>query len=198
MPGEGPSPRSVSRITLPSPQRGSPAAGATIEPMTPFLPFLLAAGLIAAPASPGPASDETRISLDVKDADVVDVARLLSEVGNFQLVVDPGISCKLTLKLDSVPWPTVLNVALKVCGLGQEEENGIVRVAPVARLAAEQAAQRRLAEEQALNRPLKTTTYKLAYARAQELAPLIKKFLSPRGEVFFDQRTNTLIIRDVE
>lgn len=159
---------------------------------------MLAAGLIAAQPSPGLASDETRISLDVKDADVVDVARLLSEVGNFQLVVDPGISCKLTLKLNAVPWPTVLNVALKVCGLGQEEENGIVRVAPVARLAAEQAAQRRLAEEQALNRPLKTTTYKLAYARAQELAPLIKKFLSPRGEVFFDQRTNTLIIRDVE
>jgi len=163
----------------------------------PALSCLFATVMIAAPASPAP-TEETRISLDVKDADIVDVVRLLSEVGNFQVVVDPGISCKLTLKLNQVPWPTVLNVALKVCGLGQEEENAIVRVAPVARLAAEQAAQRRLAEEQALNRPLKTTTYKLAYARAQELAPLLKRFLSARGEVFFDQRTNTLIIRDVE
>lgn len=166
--------------------------------MTPFLPFILAAGLIAAPPSQAPASDETRISLDVKDADIVDVVRLLSEVGGFQVVVDPGTSCKLTLKLNQVPWPTVLNVALKVCGLGQEEENGIVRVAPVARLAAEHAAQRRLADERALSGPLRTTTYKLAHARAADLAPLIKKFLSPRGEVYFDQRTNTLIIRDVE
>lgn len=166
--------------------------------MTTFIGLLFAAALIAGPASPAQAPVDTRISFDVKDADIVDVVRLLSEVGSFQVVVDPGTSCKLTLKLNQVPWPTVLNVALKVCGLGQEEENAIVRVAPVARLAAEHAAQRRLADERALSGPLKTTTYKLAHGRAADLAPLIKKFLSPRGEVYFDQRTNTLIIRDVD
>jgi type IV pilus assembly protein PilQ len=108
------------------------------------------------------------------------------------------VSCKLTLKLNQVPWPSVLSVGLKVCGLGQDSEGGIVRIAPVARLTAEHAAQRRLEEEKSLSGPLKTTTYRLSYARAQELAPLVKKFLSPRGEVHFDPRTNTLIIRDVE
>lgn len=172
--------------------------------MTPFLAALIAVAAVAAPAPQAaaqaakPASDEARISLDVKDAEITDVARLLADVGNFQLVVDPGVSCKLTLKLNAVPLPTVLNVALKVCGLGQETENDIMRIAPVARLVAEQAAQRKLADEQALNRPLKTTTLRLAHARAAEMAPLLKKFLSPRGEVFYDQRTNTLIIRDIE
>lgn len=142
--------------------------------------------------------DETRISIDVKDAEIVDVVRLLAEVGNFQVVVDPGVTCKLTLKLNSVPWPTVLDVALKVCRLGREEENRIVRVAPVARLAAEEAERRKLAEEKMLNRPLKVTRYRLSYAKAQELAPIIKKFLSPRGDVIFDARTNTLIITDIE
>ena len=40
--------------------------------------------------------------------------------------------------------------------------------------------------------------YRLSYAQAAELAPLIKKFLSPRGEVIFDARTNTLIVTDVD
>jgi type II secretory pathway component HofQ len=40
--------------------------------------------------------------------------------------------------------------------------------------------------------------YRLSYAKAAEMAPLVKKFLSPRGEVIFDARTNTLIVTDIE
>jgi type IV pilus assembly protein PilQ len=143
-------------------------------------------------------SPEARISIDFKDADIVDVVRLLSEVGNFQVVIDPGISCKLTLKLKEVPWDTALDIALRVCSLGSESDNGIVRVAPVAKLTSEHQERRRLAEEQKLNRPLRTVRYTLSYAKAAELAPLLKKFLSPRGDVVFDARTNTLIITDVD
>ena len=171
--------------------------------MTLRLRLLLSVGLatttsasIAAMNPPAPA--ETRVSIDFKDADVVDIVRLMSEVGNFQVVVDPGVACKLTLKLKEVPWDAALDVALRSCGLGHEEESGIVRVAPVARLTEEAAARRRLAEEQRLDRPLRTTRYRLSYAKATELAPLIKKFLSPRGEVVVDPRTNTLIITDIE
>ena len=145
-----------------------------------------------------PTSNEARISIDFKDADIVDVVRLMSEVGQFQVVVDPGVACKLTLKLKEVPWDTALDIALRVCGLGSESDGGIVRVAPVAKLTAEHQAQRQLAEAQKLNRPLRTVRYTLSYARAAELAPLIKKFLSPRGDVVFDARTNTLIITDVD
>jgi|SRR5437899_1054646 len=154
--------------------------------------------LATAAAGKTPAPPETRISLDFKDADILDVVRLMSEVGSFQVVVDPGVACKLTLKLKEVPWDAALDVALRSCGLGHEEESGIVRVAPVARLTEEAAARRRLAEEQRLDRPMRTTRYRLSYAKATELAPLIKKFLSPRGEVVVDPRTNTLIITDIE
>jgi type IV pilus assembly protein PilQ len=151
---------------------------------------------LARASSSAPA--EARISVDFKDADIVDIVRLLSEVGNFQVVIDPGTSCKLTLKLKEVPWDTALDVALRVCSLGSENDNGIVRVANVAKLTAEHQERRRLAEEQKLNRPLRTMRYTLSYARAAELAPLIKKFLSPRGDVVFDARTNTLIVTDVD
>lgn len=157
------------------------------------------ASSVTAPVAEKPSmSTETRISLDFKDADILDVVRLMSEVGSFQVVVDPGVACKLTLKLKEVPWDTALDVALRSCGLGRDEEGGIVRVAPVARLTEEAAARRKLAEEQRLNRPLRTVRYRLSYAKAAELAPLIKKFLSPRGEVVVDPRTNTLIITDIE
>ena len=157
-----------------------------------------ASGLAAAaPPPPTYADGEARISVDVKDADIVDVVRLFAEIGGFQVVVDPGVSCKLTLKLNEVRWTSALDVALKSCGLGRDEENEIVRVAPVARLVAENAAQRKLDEERSLSGPLQMRSYRLSYARAAEMAPIIKKFLSPRGEVIYDSRTNTLIVIDV-
>jgi type IV pilus assembly protein PilQ len=138
------------------------------------------------------------MSVDLKDVAIVDLVRLLAEVGGFQTVIDPGVSCALTLKLKEVPWPRVLDVTLRSCQLGYEEDNGVVRVAPLARLAEESAARRQLAEEKRLSGPLRTTRYRLSYAKARELAPLLKKFLSPRGEVVFDEPTNTLIVTDVD
>jgi type II secretory pathway component HofQ len=38
---------------------------------------------------------------------------------------------------------------------------------------------------------------RLAYAKARELAPVLSKFLSARGSVVFDERTNTLIVTDI-
>ena len=167
--------------------------------MTTLALFVLAGSLAAAaPAAPSPAPAETRISVDFKDADILDIVRLMAELGEFQVVAHPGIACKLTLKLTEVPLDTAFDLALKTCGLGFEESSGIYRVAPRAVLTAEHAEARKLAEERKYNRPLKTRMYRLSYARAAELAPLVKKFLSPRGEVIFDARTNTLIVTDVE
>jgi type IV pilus assembly protein PilQ len=164
------------------------------------LAALALAGSLAVPAaaSPRPAPEETRISVDFKDADILDIVRLMAELGDFQVVAHPGIACKLTLKLKEVPLDTALDLALKTCGLGSEESSGIYRIAPRAVLTAEHAEARKLADEQRYNRPLKTRMYRLSYARAAEMAPLVKKFLSPRGEVIFDARTNTLIVTDIE
>jgi type IV pilus assembly protein PilQ len=160
--------------------------------------FAAAALAAPAPAAARTASDETRISVDFKDADILDIVRLMAELGDFQVVAHPGIACKLTLKLKEVPLETAFDLALKTCGLGSEEASGIRRIATRAVLTAEHAEARKLADEQKYNRPLKTRMYRLSYARAAEMAPLVKKFLSPRGEVIFDARTNTLIVTDIE
>lgn len=159
--------------------------------------LLLILGGLGRAEPPRTADDaEARIAIDVRDADVVDVMRLLAEVGGFQLVVHPGVSCRLTLALEAVRWPTVLDLALKSCGLAQDVDGGVVRVAKVAQLAEEAAQRRRLEEQRRTSAPPQVSYQRLSYARAQELAPIVKRFLSPRGDVVYDTRTNTLIIID--
>jgi type IV pilus assembly protein PilQ len=155
-------------------------------------------GLLLALAIQGAGSgpEEARVSFDVKDAAIQDVVRLLAEVGGFQVVMDPGVSCRLTLKLLEVRWPQVLDAALRSCNLVHEEDGGIVRIAPAARLIEEAEARRRLAVAREAARPRSLFMKRLSYARAEALAPIVKTMLSPRGEVVYDQRTNTLIIID--
>jgi type IV pilus assembly protein PilQ len=155
----------------------------------------LSLSLLLAAATPASADDMV-ISFDVREAAIHDIVRVLAEVGDFQVVMEPGISCQLTLKLHQVPWPTVLEMALKSCHLGKVEELGVIRIASVAHLTEEATAEKRLQEERELTRPRTTTRLRLSYARAEELAPIIRKMLSARGEVIVDKRTNTLIITD--
>jgi type IV pilus assembly protein PilQ len=153
----------------------------------------LLAVLLATPPAP---PEEALVSLDVKEAEIADVVRVLAEVGSFQVVIDPGTACRVTLKLQQVRWAKVLDLALKSCALASEEDGGVVRIATIAKLTADAEAHRALAAAQQESAPLHVTSYRLSYARAQDLAPIIKKMLSPRGEVIYDTRTNTLIIVD--
>ena len=88
--------------------------------------LLLALALLQTP----PANDETVIDIDIKDADVLDVLRLLAEVGEFNLIADPDVSCSFTLKLEAVPWPQVLDIVLRTCRLAEDRiGDNVVRVA---------------------------------------------------------------------
>jgi type IV pilus assembly protein PilQ len=151
---------------------------------------LLLALLLAA------ADGEARISLDLKDAPVEDVMRVLSEVGGFQLVMDHVPPCPLTLKLTDVRWLQALDLSLRACSLDREEEGGIIRVATLSRFLEESAARRRLEEEREKAPRGRLALFRLSYARAQQMAPLLKRLLAPRGDVFYDERTNTMMIID--
>jgi type IV pilus assembly protein PilQ len=47
------------------------------------------------------------IDLDVRDADVHDVMRLLADVGRVNIVVADSVQGKVTLRLKRVPWDQV-------------------------------------------------------------------------------------------
>ena len=156
-----------------------------------MLALVLLAGLAAAPAD-----GEALVALDVKNGAATDVVQVLTELADLQAVLDPDVACRLTLKLNAVSFSRAFESVLRACGLGYEGEGNVVRVAKIARLRQEAADRRLLAEAQRTSLPRGEVRLRLSYARAAEMAPKVKRFLSPRGEVAYDERTNTLILID--
>lgn len=152
--------------------------------------------LLVALALAEPPSGDTRISLTATDADAKAVLTLLAEAGGVQVVFDPDVSCRLTLALKEAPLESALVSVLRACGLGNEQEGNVLRVARTSRLQDEAGQRRALREEQERSRPRELQLQRLSYARAQELAPLLKKLLREGSDVVFDARTNTLLILD--
>lgn len=61
-----------------------------------------------------------RISLSVKNADLVELLRSFAKTGRFDLVLDPSIQGQVTTELHDVPWDQALAVILKSQGLSAE------------------------------------------------------------------------------
>ena len=138
------------------------------------------------------------VSLDFQDADLRAVLRTFSEISGLNLVIDPTVSGSVDVTLKDVPWDQALDLILRANKLGYVIDGTVVRIAPLTVLADEEMQRRKLAEEQALAGTLNVITKPLSYARAEEIRTLItRSALTPRGEVEVDQRTNTLIIRDL-
>lgn len=146
------------------------------------------------------------ISLDFKDADIKDVFRLFHEILGFNIVLDPSVNGKLTIVLDQVPADQALDIILRNNGLDKVFENNVIRVATTLKLAQEAAARRQLMEAKELEQEPMTFARKLSYAKASEVAKLLREsggtgtsggILSKKGNVRFDDRTNTLIITDI-
>jgi type IV pilus assembly protein PilQ len=138
------------------------------------------------------------VSLDFQGADLRAVLRTFSEISSLNIVIDPAVQGTVDVALREVPWDQALDIILRANKLGYLVDGTIVRIAPLAALADEEAQRRKLAEEQALAGELRLLTKTLSYAKADELKDLLtKSALSPRGTVQVDPRTNTLIITDL-
>jgi len=144
-----------------------------------------------------------KISIDLQDAEVEHVLRLISEVGGFNLVLDQEVSGRISLKLDQVPWDQALDLVLLQRDLGMVKQGKIVRIAPIGKLQNEQeriieARKAALEAEQSKQdlAPLQTEYIQINYSTAAQIEPQISKFLSDRGQISHDARTNQLIVSD--
>jgi len=138
------------------------------------------------------------ISLDFKDGDLQDIFRLFADISGLNIVVNPGVSGKVTLKLNEVPWDQALDLILKANGLGYTLEGNVIRIARLSDLQKEEQDRRKLEEEKALAGNLEVWNKTLSYAKATELQETVKKVaLSARGTITLDPRTNTMIITDL-
>ncbi|MBL7179503.1 MAG: type IV pilus secretin PilQ [Desulfobacterales bacterium] len=163
------------------------------------------AGMAAEPTPSGKYTGE-KIALNFYETDIKNVFRILMDVSRKNFAVDKDVSGKVTLTFDKpVPWDQVLDLVLKMNGLGMVYEGDIVRIATLTTL--EQEASRRqamLASDQKLEdqkkalQPLVTEFIPVNYANASaDIKPHIDIIVTEgRGKVSVDARNNQIIITD--
>lgn len=200
-----------------------PPAASTAEGVPPeATPDAMAALDPAAPPAPAPGtkadqlneflrSQNTQrfvgkpINLQLRDADLVDVFRLIGETSGFNIVVGDDVKGHVTLSLSNVPWDQALDMILRTNKLGAERNNNILRIASLENLVQErnQQLQAKLAVE--ASAPRMTRVFQVSYANLTELQKVLVSFGSGPGSasggassamVQADARTNTIIVRD--
>jgi len=139
-----------------------------------------------------------RISLDFKDADVQNVLRVIADVSGLNIVATDDVAGRVTLHLIDVPWDQALDVVLEGNRLKMIREGNIMRVSTVDRVREEQEALRAQQDAETELEPLQVRYVRVNYARADEaLLEKVKGVLTERGSAAFDERTNTVILRDI-
>jgi len=149
------------------------------------------------PAAAGPRYTGEPISVNLKDVDLKDFFRLIHEISGLNVVLDPNVHGTLTIVLDDVPWDQALDIVLKNNDLARELEGNVLRVATVETLKKEADGRRAQVESEALAVEKVSVTRFLSYAHAKDVMLTVKKFLSARGEVVADERTNAVIVNDI-
>ncbi len=141
------------------------------------------------------------IDLKVTNADVTEVLRTFAQISGLNIVVQPGVSGTVTAELENVPWDQAFEEVLKINNLGYEREGNVIRIAPNDVLRREAQERQQLAQARALVIPMRTVMRRLSYAHAQDVANLLRNgtsgLLTQRGSVIVDDRTNTLIIKEL-
>jgi type IV pilus assembly protein PilQ len=214
-------PRTAS--TTPAP--ASPTAPvASMAPSAPATPSPAGSPVASAAPSAGPpppppagAPGTGRLSMDFKDADINNLLRIIAEVSGMNVVAGSDVTGKVTVRLVNVEWQQALDVILRINGMGYEMDGNIIRVAPHAKLAAEQRARdeakarEKKAQEDALKaerdakkemvqlEPLLDEVIPVNYAKAADVVKNLDRLKTPARpdvSIVVDDRTNRLIIRE--
>lgn len=158
-----------------------------------------------------------RLSLNFQNITVRAVLQLIADFTGFNMVVSDSVSGAVTLRLKNVPWDQALDVVLKTKGLAMRKDGNVVLVAPQEEIVAREQLELESGKQVSELEPLQLDFIPIDYAKAQDLADLIKSasseksatpaaagssgntnsLLTSRGQVSVDVRTNTLIVRDV-
>ena len=137
------------------------------------------------------------LNLDLKDLDIKDFFRLIHEISGLNVVLDPSVKGVVTIDVTDIPWDQALAIVLRNNALECELQGNVLRIATLETLRAEADARRAQQEALALQVPRQSFTRYLSYAHAKDTVPIVKKFLSARGDVVADDRSNAIIIEDI-
>jgi type IV pilus assembly protein PilQ len=149
------------------------------------------------PASTGSKYTGEPISVNLKDVDLKDFFRLIHEISGLNVVLDPMVHGNLTIVLDDVPWDQALDIVLKNNDLSRQLDGNVLRIATIDTLRKEAENRRAQIDAEALAVDKVSITRFLSYAHAKDVLVPVKKFLSQRGDIVADERTNSIIVSDI-
>lgn len=160
-----------------------------------------------------PAYSGNRVTFNFQDIPVRSALQLLADISGLNLVASDTVGGSVTLRLVNVPWDQALDVVLRAKSLDKRRNGNVIWIAPQKELAdyEQSVATARLKAED--NAELVTDYVPISYGKAQDIAKLLTQgsmqgsggssggntsrgFLSARGSVSFDERTNTLLLND--
>lgn len=98
-----------------------------------------------APASTAPAGGQL-ISLEFKDAEVVNLLRILAAESGRNIVIGDDVKGKMSISLRNVPWTLALQTILEARGLERIDRDGVIRIVSVEQLTKEREARARIEE----------------------------------------------------
>ncbi|MFC5524581.1 type IV pilus secretin PilQ [Rhodanobacter ginsengisoli] len=160
-----------------------------------------------------PSYNGKRVTFNFQDIPVRSALQLIADISGLNLVASDSVGGSVTLRLVNVPWDQALDVILRAKSLDKRRNGNVVWVAPQAELAKyeQDLAEAKLKAQDTAE--LVTDYVPISYGKASDIATLLTTgskqgaggsggantqhgFLSPRGSVSFDQRTNTLLLND--
>ena len=139
-----------------------------------------------------------RISLSFQNIDVRALLQIIGDVSGNNVVISDGVRGDLAMRLINVPWDQALDIILRTKGLGMQQQGNVMLIAPLEEIAARAKAEGEANKQKDEGAPLRSEIIQVNYAKATEMAALLKagnkNLLSVRGQVSTDDRTNTLLV----
>ena len=152
-----------------------------------------------------------KLSLNFQSIEVRSVLQLLADFTDMNLVASDSVGGNVTLRLNNVPWDQALDIILKSKGLAKRITGNVMMVGPQAEVAAQEKLELEAKKQVTELSPLETEFFSISYAKASELATVLKasggggggnrgdqneRLISSRGGVSVDIRTNTLLVQE--
>ena len=143
-----------------------------------------------------------KLSLNFQNIDVRSVLQVIADFTDNNIITSDTVGGSLTLRLKDVPWDQALDIILDAKGLDKRKTGNVIWIAPRDELSAKEKLALESQQQVSELEPLRTETFQLNYHKADVLYKAIsddkdKRFLSKRGSIVMDTRTNKLIVTDI-
>jgi len=155
--------------------------------------------------APGSADDLRPISLNFQSVEITTLLQVFAEFTGLNLVATDSVKGQVTVRLTDVPWPQALQIVLQSKGLASRQDGRVLWVAPLGEWAQREKMQFEAQAALESVSPVQTMSMRLQYARATDVAQRLQgagsggggRWLSSRGSVLAEPRTNQLFVSDL-